>query len=361
MLFRGKRSEGAHAAKHAKHSARSTRAEKRAQKTDAVPETPKPAEVKAATPQPEKPEQAEPVQPQEPAAAKAAEPVRPRKGHHILQLLAALVLLCGLAVLGLRTYADYTDTHFNVTYYRVTSSHVSEKLRIVFLSDLHLREYGEGNSELVETVQDLQPDLIILGGDLVTFPNPDYENMLELCRKLKKIAPLYGVLGNHESEIIYGGVDDQLCEKFTQAGVTILRNEDRIIQIGGNRVELIGLEGALADFYKYGASARMESLSSQYDTFRICIDHVPIAFVDYMEDAPIDLALAGHTHGGLIRLPILGRLYTAEEGLFPEYAGGEYQLDSGAPMIVGCGLGDSKNIPRIYNPPELVLIDVNWY
>ena len=64
---------------------------------------------------------------------------------------------------------------------------------------------------------------------------------------------------------------------------------------------------------------------------------------------------------GLIRLPVLGRLYTAEEGLFPEYAGGMYQLDSGAPLIVGCGLGDSNRIPRVYNPPELVLVDVNWY
>ena len=338
MLFRGKQSEGAHAAKHAKPSARSARAEKKEQVSRAA---------SAAS--------AQPV-----AAVLAAEqqPVRRlRRGHHVLQLIAAIVLLCGLAVWGLRTYIDYTKTHFNVTYYRVTSSHVSETLRILFLSDLHLREYGEGNAELVKAVQELQPDLILLGGDLVTFPNPDYENMLELCRKLARIAPLYGVLGNHESEMIYGGVDEQLCEKFTQAGVTILRNEDRIVQLGSNSVELIGLD----DYYKYGASARMESLSSQYDTFRICINHVPMAFVDYMEDAPIDLALAGHTHGGLIRLPIVGRLYTAEEGFFPDYAGGEYQLDSGAPLIVGCGLGDSNEIPRIYNPPELVLVDVNWY
>lgn len=86
----------------------------------------------------------------------------------------------------------------------------------------------------------------------------------------------------------------------------LLRNETRTIQIGENNVELIGLEGALKDFYKYGASDCVESLSRQYDTFRICINHVPMAFVDYMQDAPFDLALAGHTHGGLIRLPVLG-------------------------------------------------------
>lgn len=284
-----------------------------------------------------------------------------KHSHWVLQLLAAVLLLAAIAFASLKLYMAYTRTHFEITYYRITSSHVSEKLRIVFLSDLHLREYGDGNSELVDTVKSLSPDLIILGGDLVTFPNPDYDNMLSLCRKLSDIAPLYGVLGNHESEIIYGGVDDQLAEKFKRAGVWLLRNEQQTIRIGTNKVELIGLEGALKDFYKYGASDRVESLSEQYDTFRICIDHVPMAFVDYMEDAPFDLGLAGHTHGGLIRLPILGRLYTAEEGLFPDYAGGIYQLDSGAQLIVGCGLGDSSSIPRLYNPPELVLVDVNWY
>lgn len=284
-----------------------------------------------------------------------------RKSHRLLQLLAAVLVLLMAAAAGLKSYADYTKTHFNVTFYRITSSHVSEKLRILFLSDLHLREYGKNNAELLNTVMELDPDLILLGGDMVTFPNPDYENMLALCRGLSNIAPLYGVLGNHESEIIYGGVDDQLAEKFTAAGVKLLRNEQRTIQIGSNKVELIGLEGALKDYYKYGASDRIEGLSEQYDTFRICIDHVPMAFVDYMEDAPFDLGLAGHTHGGLIRLPLLGRLYTAEEGLFPEYVGGLYQLDSGAQLIVSCGLGDSGKVPRIYNPPELVLVDVNWY
>ena len=144
--------------------------------------------------------------------------------------------------------------------------------------------------------------------------------MLSLCRSLTDVAPLYGVLGNHESEMIYGGVDDQLAEKFSEAGVQLLRNETRTIQIGENNVELIGLEGALKDFYKYGASDCVESLSRQYDTFRICINHVH-GLCGLHAGCAFDLALAGHTHGGLIRLPVLGRLYTAEEGLFPEYAG----------------------------------------
>ena len=157
-----------------------------------------------------------------------------------------------------------------------------KKLRVLFLSDLHLREYGEHNEELIQTVQELDPDLILLGGDLVTFPNPEYENMLSLCRSLTDVAPLYGVLGNHESEMIYGGVDDQLAEKFSEAGVQLLRNETRTIQIGENNVELIGLEGALKDFLQIRCQRLCGEPEPPYDTFRICINHVH-GLVDYMQ------------------------------------------------------------------------------
>ena len=75
--------------------------------------------------------------------------------NRLLQLLAAFVLLCGVAAAGLKLYTDYTNSHFQVTFYRVTSSHVSEKLRVLFLSDLHLREYGEHNEELIQTVHSI--------------------------------------------------------------------------------------------------------------------------------------------------------------------------------------------------------------
>lgn len=280
-----------------------------------------------------------------------------------LQWIEVLALLIALVGSGLLLYNHYTESHFQVTFYRITSSHVTEKLRIVFLSDLHLREYGERNTELVDEIKSLDPDLILLGGDLVTYPNPDVESALSLCRKLAWVAPTYAVLGNHESEMIYGGVDEKLAQKISMTGVFLLRNESKTIRLGSNTIELVGLEGACKDYdyYNYGASDCMERLSTQYDALRIVMDHVPMKFVNYYQDYPFDIGFAGHTHGGLIRLPILGRLYSAEEGLFPQYAGGKYQLKNNAQLVVGCGLGDSSWVPRVYNPPELVLVDVNWY
>ena len=285
---------------------------------------------------------------------------QPRKKRRFWISLLAVLLVAALGCL-LYNHCAQMQSGYQVQLYRVTSNRVAEKLRIVFLSDVHLHEYGPDNSELVETITSLKPDLILLGGDLVTFPNPDYESMLTLCRALAGIAPVYGVLGNHESEIIYGGVDDQLAEKFTEAGVYILRNEMQTVTIGQNTVELVGVEGALADYDKYGASDCMEWLPAEGSAFRICLSHVPMMFMDHLQDYPFDLGLAGHTHGGLMRLPLLGRLYAAEEGFLPKYAGGSYDLRNGGTLIVGSGLGDSNGVPRILNPHELVLVDVNWY
>lgn len=83
----------------------------------------------------------------------------------------------------------------------------------MFLSDVHLHEYGEDNADLVADIQNLQPDLILLGGDLVTDSVPTYDNMLSLCSQLTEIAPVYGVLGNHEDVMIFLQGDKELVSR----------------------------------------------------------------------------------------------------------------------------------------------------
>ena len=78
-----------------------------------------------------------------------------------------------------------------------------------------------------------------------------------------------------------------------------------------------------------------------------------------LENYSFELGLAGHTHGGIVRLPKIGPLYTAEEGFFPDYAGGSYTLANNATLIVSRGLGDSSWVPRINNVPELSVIDID--
>ena len=290
-------------------------------------------------------------------AEKKAGKSRFKKG---MQFLAKFLFLILLVAGGLAKNIYDNRTNYTAEFYQVSSRKLTHSIRVVFLTDVHLREYGKDNGDLVEDIENLSPDLILLGGDLVNDTVDSYDNMISLCSQLTEIAPVCGVLGNHEDVKIYHQGDEELVKRFEDAGVKILRNEEASYCLYDNTVSVIGIEGKPEDFASYGAKECMEAQESenQYD-LRICIAHVPTYFPEELENYSFDLGLAGHTHGGIVRLPKLGALYSAEEGLFPEYGGGVYTLDNKATLIVSRGLGDSGKWPRINNVPELSVIDIN--
>ncbi len=277
-----------------------------------------------------------------------------------MKFLAKVLFLILLLAGGLAKNISDNRTNYTAEFYQVSSRKLTHSIRAAFLTDVHLREYGKDNGDLVEDIENLSPDLILLGGDLVTDTVDSYDNMISLCRQLSELAPVCGVLGNHEDVKIYHQGDEELVKRFEDAGVKILRNEETSYCLYDNTVSVIGIEGKPEDFASYGAKECMEAQEAedQYD-LRICIAHVPTYFPEELENYSFDLGLAGHTHGGIVRLPKLGALYSAEEGLFPEYGGGVYTLDNKATLIVSRGLGDSGKWPRINNVPELSVIDIN--
>ena len=278
-------------------------------------------------------------------------------------ILLDLLLILGLLAAGcfaLLSNIEYNRTHYTAEFYQVHSRKLTESCRVVFLTDVHLREYGADNCDLVQDIRNLNPDLILLGGDLVTYGVSGYDNMLSLCRQLVGIAPVCGVLGNHEDELYFLDNDKDLVQRFTDTGVTILRNEEASYTVHGNIISILGVEGEAESFRSYGAKEFMDRVEQEtgYD-FRICLAHVPTYFPLELENYSFELGLAGHTHGGIVRLPKIGPLYSAEEGFFPSYAGGKYTLSNGATLIVSRGLGDSSRAPRINNVPELSVIDID--
>ena len=147
---------------------------------------------------------------------------RPQKKRlRILPVLLVLILLIGASVFF---YTSYTKTHYRISFYQETSQKVSDNIRIVVVSDIHNREYGENNETLISDIRGLEPDLILFPGDMVIRDVDDYQPMLDLVSALTGIAPCYGVLGNHESERIYYGDDKELPDKFKNAGLRLLRN-----------------------------------------------------------------------------------------------------------------------------------------
>lgn len=273
-------------------------------------------------------------------------------------IVVVAVAVCG----GVYFYWQYTKTHYEISFYQITSKKVSRNIRFVVISDIHNREYGENNELLISDIRSLKPDLILFAGDMVIKDQDDYQPMLNLVANLKEIAPCYGVLGNHESERIYYYSEDKaLPKKFEDAGLKVLRNAQEIINIGNDTIQLMGVEGTEYGFDAYNGRKFMDNTSIDPSKFSIVMTHMPILFDSKLTDYTFDLGIAGHVHGGLVILPYLGGLYSDEEGFRPKYYAGQYTLSNNATLIISRGLGDSKNIPRVNNMPELVVIDVNWY
>lgn len=276
-----------------------------------------------------------------------------KKKMNIAVSLLLIIVLSALLAINI----GYNITHYTTEFYKISSNKISEKIRIVFLTDLHQREYGDGNSELLRDIKNLAPDLILIGGDMVTESNDEYSHIITLYSNLSRIAPTYGVWGNHEDVKLYIQNDKALAEEIKKSGVRMLTNEAETIELKGNSVSVCGIDGSSANFEKYGAKQVAERFDGYYG-FKIMLCHVPTYFNDKLAEYDFDLGLAGHTHGGIIKIPKIGALYSAEEGLFPKFASGQFMLKNGAELIISRGLGHSAPIPRINNIPELSIIDI---
>lgn len=248
---------------------------------------------------------------------------------------------------------------FEITYYDCASEKIHESVKLAVLADLHCEEYGENNIDLIRAIQEETPDLILIAGDMVTYTNPDVSVAVRLCEALTEIAPVYYCYGNHEGLMMHTdtcGEPIPLDEYIEATGAIYFRQSYYSLQVKDNLIALCGIPYGLEGYDEWGAGKVAEL--EQADGFRIILSHHPDLYYEKLKDVDADLAIAAHFHGGLIRIPGLGGLYHPGGGLFPKYAGGEYQLER-AKLIVSRGLGGKSVVPRINNRPELVMIRLN--
>ena len=238
-------------------------------------------------------------------------------------------------------------------------------MRLALITDFHSCRYGDGARELIEAVGAQAPDLVLLGGDIFDDGLPD-DNARALLEGLSARYPCYYVTGNHE----YWAGEEAFHAKMDiieDCGVVNLGGRALRVPVGGATLTLCGLDDPRA----FGRSAttgdaawlaRLDAMAAESEKsggFRLLLTHRPEAFGDYA-DAGFDLVLAGHAHGGQWRVPgLVNGLFAPDQGLFPKYGGGRYE-SGGTVMIVSRGLArESTRVPRIYNPPELVVIELS--
>ncbi len=239
--------------------------------------------------------------------------------------------------------------------------------RIVQISDLHGRWFGAEQEKLMEAVRRQRPELILVTGDWIDL---DYEGADERCcqvviKGLLEIAPVYGIIGNHEARAEHRGY---LINELKRLGVRLLLNESVILKRRGDRICLVGFKtpyyaplkedlgelGRLEDEYR-SALCKPQMKAEKGKAVEKPLYHLAMAhrpeLIDLYANLKLDLVLSGHAHGGLMKLPGGRRLLAPGQSWFPKYTYGRHRKDDTS-LIISCGLGG----PRIGIEPEIGLI-----
>lgn len=258
-----------------------------------------------------------------------------------LLLLAATVVL---ACIGL-------DQRLIVRRYIIETDKIDMPVRLAVVTDYHGCNYGDG---LIPAIAKLQPDAVLLVGDIFDDDMP-WARSEALVRGLAERYPCYYVTGNHE---YWSGRADEICRIITDAGTTVLNAEHAELTIHGQTVNICGIPDPESTL---DASAALASAAAgiQPDAYTILLAHRPEAIGAYASTTNFDLVVSGHAHGGQVRIPFLvNGLFSPDQGFFPKFAGGLYEVD-GTIMIVSRGLArESTRVPRVFNRPELVLVTI---
>jgi len=227
-----------------------------------------------------------------------------------------------------------------------------DNYRIVQISDLHDATFGDNQERLVEKVRATNPDAIFLTGDLIDSRRYDLQNSLDAVEQFVTFTDVYYVLGNHEVAV---NRIDEIYEALERLGVQILPNQSLEIERDGERLTIIGIEDPLMG--KEPQDMLDEATATVDDnSFKILLSHRPEIFETYVENA-VDVVFTGHAHGGQVRLPFSDGLFAPGQGWLPTKTSGVHEADE-TKMIISRGLGNSVLQQRLFNLPEIVVVDL---
>lgn len=260
--------------------------------------------------------------------------------------------------------SQYERDHFVLEETVLVSEKIKTERTLVFLSDLHDKEFGPANSRLLQAIASSKPDGILIGGDTMVAKkgNGSLNATENLLRGLIKIAPVYYGNGNHEQRLQrdagdYQGVYQKFRELMKRYQVTYLQNQSVTV---GEELVISGLDIS-REYYQDFRPAPMQSSyvegklgPAAEDRYQILLAHSPLFFEAYAGWGA-DLTLSGHFHGGTIRLPLLGGLMTPQFQFFLPWCAGNFE-QNGHHMIVSRGLGTHSVNIRFGNKPQVVVI-----
>lgn len=278
-----------------------------------------------------------------------------------IMLVAIIVIIAAFAYWFINWQNnDIVTTNLDYTNAKIPAG--LDGLKILQASDLHNKKFGKDGEDLPDKIKEAAPDVIVITGDLIDYHRTDIETAMQFIKKTIAIAPVYYIPGNHEA-FAGPGVYADLSARLKEAGVTVLENESVRLQKDGGFITLSGASDITFIDRKIGNKAKtafaqdLSSLRADVEGLAILLSHRPEYFDLYAEQK-FDLVFSGHAHGGQVRLPGIGGIFSPGQGLFPKYTAGMYKKGA-ASMVVSRGLGNSEFPARIFNRPELIVVTLH--
>lgn len=264
-------------------------------------------------------------------------------------------------------FCYYENNVFDITNISIRCN-VNEKIRVVHISDLHSKQFGKNNNRLNKVIMSQKPDVIFATGDMIDSSLKDMDKTINFLVELNKVIPVVYIPGNNEmrTEKI-----EEILKKLGDGNVIVLNNQIKELYLNKNKVYILGLaerkqdEGGIFynkinSKYLYSNCEELFEKLERGDGTKIVLSHYPENFKAVGEYSyskyNFDIMFSGHAHGGQFILPFIGGLFAPGQGILPKYYKGLHGERS--KLVISRGLGNSGFPLRLFNRPEIVVIDL---
>ncbi len=215
--------------------------------------------------------------------------------------------------------------------------------KIVFITDIHQSLFfsEERTANLVNRVNELNPDIILLGGDYVNDNSPDVTSCFLELSKLKAPLGIYGVLGNNDPH-------ELSLTAMKNANITYIGNKGSWVKNGASQIRV----GGVGDYITDNQNQKLAIGDANKNDFVILVSHNPDYFPE-IDKSTVDLTLSGHTHGG--QITIFGWAPITHSKYGQQYITGVKKVDNST-LVVSNGIGTIIVPVRTFSPPQIIVI-----
>lgn len=258
----------------------------------------------------------------------------------------------------IRLYID--NNVFETSYLEIVDEEIPmnfNNTKILQISDLHNKSYGKNNEVLLSKIDEIAPDYIFLTGDMVSSRDTDFSVFYDFASKIGSKYDCYYILGNHELDL-KNELRNNIYETLKSYKITVLDNEEIVLTRNNDQINLYGMWYNPKYYIReeFTEENMKKIMGETTDGFNILLTHNPDDFEIYA-DWGADLTFSGHVHGGMIRLPFIGGIISPNRTFFPKYDSGIYEYRD-SKMVVSKGMSNGQTGIRVFNQPELVVLEL---